>query len=42
MNLAMGGQFVTGGLDTSVKQSKMYIDYVRAYSVNGVGKVVKR
>ena len=41
MNLAMGGQFVTGGLDPSVKEAKMYIDYVRAYSVNGVGKVVK-
>lgn len=42
LNLAMGGQFVTGGLDPSVKQAKMYVDYVRAYSVNGVGKVVKR
>jgi beta-glucanase (GH16 family) len=42
LNLAMGGQFVTGGIDPSVTQAKMYIDYVRAYSVNGVGKVFKR
>lgn len=40
LNLAMGGQFV-GDIDTSVKEAKMYVDYIRVYSINGVGKVIK-
>lgn len=41
LNLAMGGTFA-GEIDPTVKQAKLYVDYVRAYSVNGVGKVYKR
>ena len=41
MNLAMGGLFV-GDIDPeNVTKSEMAIDYVRYYSVNGVGKVIK-
>ena len=40
LNLAMGGTFA-GDVDPTVKSAKMYVDYVRAYSINGVGKVVK-
>jgi hypothetical protein len=40
MNLAMGGLFV-GDIDPeNVKKAEMAIDYVRYYSVNGVGKVI--
>ena len=38
VNLAMGGQFV-GDVDPSVTSANMYIDYIRYYSLNGVGKV---
>lgn len=41
LNLAMGGTFA-GDVDPSVKYAKMYVDYIRVYSVNGVGKVIKR
>lgn len=40
LNLAMGGTFA-GELDPSVKNATMWVDYVRVYSVNGVGKVYK-
>ena len=40
LNLAMGGEFA-GELDPALNQSQMSIDYIRYYSINGVGKLVK-
>ena len=40
LNLAMGGEFA-GDLDPTLNQAQMSIDYIRFYSVNGVGKLVK-
>lgn len=41
LNLAMGGLF-TGNLDpVNVKSASMSIDYIRFYSVNGVGKIYR-
>lgn len=40
LNLAMGGGF-GGQVDPGVTQSTMSVDYVRAYSINGVGEVVQ-
>jgi beta-glucanase (GH16 family) len=42
LNLAMGGLFV-GDIDpVNVTKSEMAVDYIRYYSWNGVGKVVKK
>lgn len=38
LNLAMGGQFV-GDVDPSITTASMSVDYIRYYSLNGVGKV---
>lgn len=38
LNLAMGGQFV-GDVDPSLTSASMSVDYIRYYSLNGVGKV---
>ena len=38
LNLAMGGQFV-GDIDPSIQSATMSVDYIRYYSLNGVGKV---
>ncbi|TSA57304.1 MAG: glycoside hydrolase family 16 protein [Methylophilaceae bacterium] len=40
INLAMGGNF-TGDIDPTLNQSQMSIDYIRYYSINGVGKLIK-
>jgi beta-glucanase (GH16 family) len=40
LNLAMGGEF-TGDIDPALNQAQMSIDYIRFYSLNGIGKVVK-
>jgi len=40
LNLAMGGEFA-GDLDPALMQSQMSIDYIRFYSINGIGKVIK-
>ena len=40
LNLAMGGEFA-GELDPALMQSQMSIDYIRFYSINGIGKVIK-
>lgn len=40
LNIAMGGNF-TGEIDPDLKQADMYIDYIRYYSLNGVGRVFK-
>ena len=39
-NLAMGGEF-TGEIDPKVNKAQMSIDYIKYYSINGVGKVLK-
>lgn len=39
LNVAMGGDFDGGQLDDSIEGVKMSVDYIRYYSVNGVGKV---
>jgi hypothetical protein len=41
LNLAMGGEF-TGDLDPAMTKAQMSIDYIRYYSINGVGKVFKK
>ena len=40
LNLAMGGGF-GGQIDPNLSQSTLSFDYVRAYSINGVGEVIK-
>lgn len=39
LNLAMGGDFDGGRLDNSIEKATMAVDYIRYYSLNGVGKV---
>lgn len=39
LNVAMGGDFDGGALDTSIDNAQMKVDYIRYYSINGVGKV---
>ena len=40
LNVAVGGYF-TGEIDPDLKSGSMSIDYIRAYSLDGVGKVTK-
>ncbi len=42
LNVAMGGDFDGGLLDTSIDKAEMKIDYIRYYSINGVGKVTTK
>lgn len=39
LNLAMGGTFGNNGIDPSLNQAQLAVDYIRYYSVNGLGKV---
>jgi len=41
INLAMGGVFVPGGIDPELEQAQFTIDYIRHYSIDGVGEVIK-
>ena len=41
LNLAMGGQF-TGAIDSELQDAELVIDWIRFYSINGVGQVVVR
>ena len=41
LNIAMGGNF-TGDIDPELARADLYVDYIRYYSINGVGKVVKK
>lgn len=41
INLAMGGVFVPGGIDPELEQAQLTIDYIRHYSIDGVGEVIK-
>jgi len=40
LNLAMGGNFVGGPTDPSVESANLTFDYVRYYTVDGVGQVI--
>lgn len=42
MNLAMGGEFDGGQMDTSIEKAEYKIDYIRYYSLNGVGKLTRK
>jgi beta-glucanase (GH16 family) len=39
LNLAMGGQF-TGEIDTELQEAELVVDWIRFYSIDGVGEVV--
>ena len=41
LNLAMGGEF-GGAIDPAINQTQTFVDYIRYYSVDGVGKVTKQ
>jgi beta-glucanase (GH16 family) len=40
LNLAVGGQF-TGDIDPDLKKSALSVDWIRYYSINGIGKVTR-
>ena len=40
LNLAMGGEFA-GSIDPAINQTQLFVDYIRYYSVDGVGKLTK-
>jgi len=40
INLAMGGN-LGGELDTKLRESSMAFDYIKVYSINGIGEVIK-
>ena len=40
LNLAMGGNF-TGEIDPNLTSAKLSVDYIRYYSLNGAGKLIK-
>ena len=40
LNLAMGGEFA-GPIDPAINKTELLVDYIRYYSVNGVGKLTK-
>jgi len=42
LNLAMGGTYAGEYIDPTLNQAKLSVDYIRFYSVNGVGKVIKK
>lgn len=41
LNLAMGGTYAGEFIDPTLNQAQLSVDYIRFYSVNGVGKVTK-
>ena len=41
LNLAMGGTYAGEFIDPTLNQAQLHVDYIRFYSVNGVGKVIK-
>lgn len=41
LNLAMGGEF-GGEIDPKLNKAQLIVDYIKIYSVNGVGKVFQR
>jgi beta-glucanase (GH16 family) len=42
LNVAMGGDFDGGQIDDSIDGVKMSVDYIRYYSINGVGTVTRK
>jgi beta-glucanase (GH16 family) len=42
MNLAMGGDFDGGQMDSSIEKAEYKIDYIRYYSLNGVGTLTRK
>jgi beta-glucanase (GH16 family) len=41
LNLAMGGTYAGEYIDPALNQAQLHVDYIRFYSVNSVGKVIK-
>jgi beta-glucanase (GH16 family) len=41
LNLAIGGTYAGEYIDPELNQAQLSVDYIRFYSVNGVGKVIK-
>jgi beta-glucanase (GH16 family) len=41
LNLAMGGTYAGEYIDPTLNQAELKVDYIRFYSINGVGKVIK-
>ena len=41
LNLAMGGTYAGEFIDPTLNQAQLSVDYIRFYSVNGVGKVFR-
>jgi len=41
LNLAMGGTYAGEFIDPTLNQAQLSVDYIRFYSVNGIGKVFK-
>lgn len=42
LNLAMGGTYAGEYIDPTLNQAQLAVDYIRYYSINGVGKVLKK
>jgi len=42
LNVAMGGDFDGGLLDTSIEKAEMKVDYLRYYAIKGIGKVTTK
>ena len=42
LNMAMGGTYAGEYIDPALNQAQLKVDYIRYYSVNGVGKVIKK
>lgn len=42
LNLAMGGTYAGEYIDPTLNQAQLSVDYIRYYSINGVGKVIKK
>jgi len=41
LNLAMGGEF-GGDIDPNLMQTQLFVDYIRYYSIDGIGKLTKQ
>lgn len=42
LNLAMGGTYAGEYIDPTLNQAQLSVDYIRYYSINGVGRVIKK
>lgn len=42
LNLAMGGTYAGEYIDPMLNQAQLSVDYIRYYSVNGVGKLIRK